>query len=135
MKQSEALRQILMMVLKSGIRPEMTPKEWLGIIFYCHKKGWLYGKYEDEKVKVAAVAYRIKDFNEKEYQEAKTFILPEKEEGRILFVPFIVSKDKDVFKIKKSTTQFLKLNPDITEIVFEDRNNRIKRFKVNKEKT
>lgn len=127
MKQVEGLRQIMEMIVRSGIRPEMKPSDWLRALLFFHRKGWLYATVKDKEIKMALAAYRIKEFDEKTKNK-----VPDVEEGDILYIPFIISRDEDRFRVTRIAKTFLSNHKDIKEIVFEDKNNRVRRF-TNKE--
>lgn len=116
--QSKLLLMCFQLVLKSGIRAETTPEEWLKNLLYLHSKGWLFVGFEDDKLAVVAAAYRIK-----EVKEDQLNVLPEVSEGKILYVPFVVSFAKDMMLPARLLKQFLNQleNKDIEEIIVEDR--------------
>ena len=120
---SELLRQVMEMVMKAGLRPSMKPSDWLAVLIYLSKKGWLKVFEKDGNVTVATAAYRIKEFNKDMVDN-----LPKKEEGNILFVPFFLSREQDRMTVPKIIKAYLDENKDIEEIIFEDKNDRIRRF-------
>ena len=119
------LRDVMEMVIQARVRPKMQPFEWLGVLLYLEKKGWLKVFTDDGgRVIAATAAYRVKEFK----QKAKDKI-PEREEGNILFVPFFVSVADDRMEVPRIIKKYLSENPEIKEVVFEDKNNRVRRFR------
>jgi hypothetical protein len=129
MTQAELIFKIYLLVAQSGIDDKTTPAEWVKKLLYLHSKGWLWATVDEKnEVEIAVALYRIPSTDDK-YTE----VLPEKEEGRILYVPFFVSRAKDPMKAKKMLTQYLKKHEDVDEIYFEDgSDNKMKRFTRNK---
>ena len=128
MKQSELLRQILIACWKSKIRPDMKPSDWLKAILYFHEKGWLYAIAEKDELQVAVVAYRVE-----EVKSDTAWKVPAEEKGEILYIPFIISKHPDKWKLTRMAKKFLKDNPDVKEIVFQrDKDDKLIRIKGGK---
>ena len=121
--ESQLILMAFQLVIDSGCCPETTPAEWLKLLWYMHKKGWLYVVFEEDKLSLVVGAYRIPEFD-----ETKADILPTEESGNILYVPFLVSFENDKLLLKKVLDSYLKHFPNITEIVFYERNNN-ERFK------
>lgn len=131
MTQAELIFKIYLLVAQSGVCPKTQPAEWVKILLYLHSKGWLWAIVDEKhNVEMAAGMYRVPSVD-----EAYTNQMPEKEEGRILYIPFFVSRSNDPMKAKQILTKYLKTHEDIDEIFFEDGNdNKLRRFKRNKGK-
>lgn len=106
---------IIDLIIKSKVRPETTPTQWIEIVSFMHERGWLYYGYENGRVVTVLGAYRIKEFVESKEQD-----LPDVEEGNIVYVPFAVSISKDRLLIRKITTEYLEKHPEVEEIIFRD---------------
>lgn len=122
---NEILLKSLDIIHKSKLWEDKLPSEILKILLYVHSKGWLYTPVEDGKIKAVICAYRIKEGDSLKK-------LPVAEDGNTLYVPFAISMtDENIFRIiRESLDQYLLQNPEVTEMVMEDKNNQIKRFKL-----
>ncbi len=128
MNNFKLLLQTLDLIVESKIWPDRKPSEILNILIYIHSKGWLYTLKDNDIVRVIICGYRIPEIN-----DANLTKLPISESGNILYIPFVVSLDKDnnIFEvIRKSMKVFLEQNKDIEEIILEDKNNKIKRYSL-----
>lgn len=126
MEQYETLLQTLDIFIANKHWPELKPSEIFKIIMYVHSKGFLYTPMVDGKIQCVICAYRIPEVN-----DITIMKLPLKEEGTILYVPFFISfnKEENLFKIvRESLSLYLENNPDITELVVEDKNKKIKKY-------
>lgn len=115
-------------VSSSQVCPETTLDEWLKILCYMHEKGWVYNWKKDGKLVCVVGAYRIKEFT-----ESTKDVLPDKEEGDILYIPFAVSEANDPFILKKMLEAYLKKQSvPVKEIILYERNSdeKIRRFKL-----
>ena len=123
--QSQLLLKAFFLVIKSGIFPETSLRQWPGILLFLHKKGFLFVGFEKEEPVVVAAAYRVK---KKPKEFPKNY--PEKEEGDILYVPWLVSFADDKFLPIKLMHRYLKTNPDIKTVAFHDHseNDKLKVF-------
>lgn len=122
MTQAELLRQVFQLFYESGIYKNDSLATHLKRLLYAHSKGWLYASVENDVVILAAMLYRIKEFNDKVFE-----VMPIKEEGTILFIPILVSKATDKFLANKLLKRYLK-DKQIDEIVFQDIDDRIRHF-------
>ena len=115
-------------ILEENLWPDKKPSECLRILMYVHNKGFLYTPKIDGEISAILCAYKIKDITNVSLTK-----LPEEDGGKILYVPFVVSlkKDINVFHIiRESCKMYLESNPEIEEIVLEDKNNKIKKYKL-----
>lgn len=122
----ETLLKALDLVIENKIWEDKKPSEVLKILMLVNSKGFLYTPIVNGEIKAVLCAYRIKDIN-------NLTKIPLKEEGKILYVPFLVSvnKDEDLFNIiRESCRIYLENNSDIEEIILEDKNNKIKRYRL-----
>lgn len=115
MNQSQLLLEVFKLVAKSPLFPEDSMRNWVKKILFIHKKGYLYIAFENEKLAVATCAYRVKEAP-KEYPER----FPEKEEGDVFYVNFMISGAKDKMLPRRLLSRYLKRHPDIKEIAFHD---------------
>jgi hypothetical protein len=125
----DLLFKCLDLIVAIKLWPDKSPSNILKILMYVHSKGWLYTPTVDGELTAVMCGYRIPEVNEENLTK-----MPLKEEGNILYIPFVVSmkKDLNLFQvIRESCKIYLEKNPDITEIVVEDKNNKIKRYKLN----
>lgn len=129
MKQHELLLKCFKMIKDSGVCPENSITDWVKSLLYLHTKGWLYTGFENEEPVMVAAMYRIQEFN-----KDKINTYPDKEEGKILYIPFFTSIAKDKNMANRLFKQYLK-QQDIDEIIFYERNSddKLKRFKRRKE--
>lgn len=124
----EILLKSLDLITEYQLWPEKKPSEIMKILLYTQAKGWIYTPNINGEIKAVICAYRIKDLSDDSLTK-----IPIKEEGNILYVPFIVSmeKEKSLFHvIRESCKLYLEQNPDIEELAFEDKNNNIKRYNL-----
>lgn len=122
----ETLLKALDLVIENKIWEDKKPSEVLKILMLVNSKGFLYTPIVNGEIKAVLCAYRIKDIN-------NLTKIPLKEEGKILYVPFLVSvnKNEDLFNIiRESCRIYLENNSDIEEIILEDKNNKIKRYRL-----
>lgn len=113
-------------VIESRLWNDKKPSEVLNILMYLHTKGWLYTPLVDGKVQAVVAAYRIKD-------GSNLMNLPLKEEGNILYIPFVLSIDNNIgmFRIMREIMKsYLNDNPDVTEILLEGKDDRLRRYKI-----
>lgn len=121
------LFQVLDFIMASGVCPKSDQDHWIKTLSFMHCKDWIYYHYEDGKLVTVIGAYRIKTFDKNIID-----VLPEEQEGDILYIPFNVSVATDLFIMKKMLSSYLKENHSIKEIIFYERNSdeKIKRFKI-----
>ncbi len=112
-------------IIDKKLWPEKKPSDILRILLYVHGRGWLYTPVVDGQVTAVICAYRIKEGD-------SLTAMPVKEEGTTLYVPFALSLvGNNLFKIIRETLNlYIKDNPDIEELVLEDKNNKIKRYNL-----
>lgn len=126
MTQAELIFKIYLLVAQSGVCPQTPPSEWVKTLLYLHSKGWLWAKVDkDNNVEMAAGMYRIPSLD-----DTYTNTMPEKEEGKILYIPFFVSRSTDPKEAKKILNKYLKTHDEIDEIAFYERGDdtKLKRF-------
>lgn len=117
-------------IIESQIWPDKKASEIIKILMFVHGKGYLYTPTVDGKLKAVFCAYRIKEGDD-------LTKIPLEQDGKILYVPFLVSleKDSNLFNvIRESCRIYLEANPDIEEMILEDKNNQVKRYKLKGEK-
>ena len=127
MNQAELIFKVYVLVNQLGVCPKTKPADWVKTLLYLHSKGWLWVNADDKgEVLMAAAMYRIPEVKP-EYTDK----LPEKEEGKILYVPFFVSVSKDVKRANKVFKTYLKRSIDIDAIAFYERGDdtKLKMFK------
>lgn len=130
MKEIETIFKALDIITEEKLWDDKKPSEILRILLYVHNKGWLYTPTSDGEVVAIICAYRIKEINEDGLRK-----LPLDEDGKILYVPFVLSikKDDNLFHIvREACSIYLNENRDIEEIVLEDKNQKIKRYNLKK---
>lgn len=113
-------------MVEEKLWPDRKPSQILKILNYVYNKGWLYTTSSNGKVKAVVCGYRILEVNEETLVK-----LPTEEEGKILYIPFVISlnKEDNIYKIvRESLNIFLKENQDLTEMIIEDKNNNLKRY-------
>lgn len=128
MNENDLILKSLDIIIEEKVWADKKPSEILRILMYLHSKGWLFFSKINGEIKAILSAYRI---NEVTDDSLKT--LPVDENGHILYVPFVLSlnKNENLFHIiREATNIYLKDNPDIEEIVLEDKNNQIKRYSL-----
>ena len=128
MNENDLILKSLDIIIEEKVWEDKKPSEILRILMYLHSKGWLFFSKINGEIKAILSAYRI---NEVTDDSLKT--LPVDENGHILYVPFVLSlnKNENLFHIiREATNIYLKDNPDIEEIVLEDKNNQIKRYSL-----
>lgn len=123
-QQTRLMMKCIRMALKSNICPDTDRLDLIHQIYYAHKKGYLYSNREGD---LFALAYKIPEWKE-EYSD----VMPEEEQGDILYCGWAVSEGKN-------NTNLLKLFrgvPDVKELIYYKRgsNTNLKRLKVNYEK-
>ena len=121
------LVNVLTFLKKSGTAPDNTMDDWMRAVSHMHDRGWLYYTKEDGKIVTIVGAYRIKKFDEK-----KVDVMPDKEEGDILFINFAASTSEHKTSLKKMLSKYVDENKNIKEIIFYPRNQdkEFKRIKV-----
>lgn len=126
MNQYALILKSLDIIIESRLWEDRKPSEIFNILMYVHTKGWLYTPVENGEIVAVVCAYKIPEVNEDTLKK-----MPLKEEGNILYAPFVLSIKKDVnlfHVIRESCKAYLEQNPEVEEIVLEDKNNKIKRF-------
>lgn len=89
------LLSIASLIARGNPRNDMNISDWLVLLLVADYKGWLYYAFDEDKLSMAAVAYRVKEVSEETNHN-----LPAIEEGDILFVPIVVSFTKDKSRIR-----------------------------------
>lgn len=124
----EILLQSLDIIIEAKLWEDKKPSEIFKILMYVHNKGFLYTPLIDGKVIAVLCAYRIPEVNDENLVK-----LPIKESGKILYVPFALSlnKEDNIFRVvRESLNIYLEKNNDIEEIVLEDKNKKLKRYSL-----
>lgn len=124
--QLKLLIEATRMLSSSNICPE-SPRDfrhWWALVKHSHLHGFLYVGFEQGKLSLVTVGYRVKDISKNLGD-----VLPDNEEGDILYVPLLVSKSMDKFQVLKMLHFYLKDNPNVREVAYHDRGtNHIKHF-------
>ena len=125
-KHHNMLLEAYNIIVKSGMFPNTNLRAWIQNVLWLDKAGYLWVALEDNHVTVVAVAYKVKEVP-KEFPDR----YPAKEEGSILYIPFMISISEDNYKPKKLLSQYLEINPDVTEIAYHDLrvDEQLKRYK------
>lgn len=126
MNQSEIILQSLDIIVDEKLWPDRKPSDILKILNYVYTKGWLYTTSDDNKIKAVVCGYRIPEITDESLVK-----LPLKENGNILYIPFVISlnKEDNIYRVvRKALNIFLEKNQDLTEMVIEDKNKKIKRY-------
>lgn len=113
--------KVVEFVLRSNVCPGTSKTDWMNTLISMHINKWLYVVRKNGKIVVVIGAYRVKEFNEESAE-----ILPVKEEGHILYVPFVISMANDTFMLKRMLDDHLTKNPEIKELVFYERDSDVK---------
>ena len=101
------------MIRATDVFKGMTDPELVKYIIYCASRKWLRFEFEGDELVFVGCGYRIKEFKHEESDK-----VPQNDEGKILYVPFIVCTSKDKLLPKKILTQYLADNPEVDEIIF-----------------
>lgn len=128
MNHNEIILQSLDIIIEEKLWSNRKPSEILKILNYVSNKGWLYTTSIDNQVKTVICGYRIPEVTDENLVR-----LPIKEYGKILYIPFVISlnKEDNMYRVvREALNIFLKENQDLTEMVIEDKNNQIKRYKL-----
>lgn len=114
-------------IVKSKVCPDTSNQDWFNTLCYMHTKGWLYVVNDKGKIAVVIGAYRVKNLDNLD-------ILPEIENGEILYVPFCASISDDNTILKKMLDSYSERNPDVKEVIFKKFKDgeKLKRFEINK---
>lgn len=110
--QKELLVHIMQMVVRSGVCPDTSEKEWAKLILFAHTRGFLY--INPDKT-TAVCAYRS---NKEEHDES----MPIEEHGKHLHVVWAASESNDSNALLKMMRSYLKDNKDIEKITYFRRN-------------
>jgi len=132
MIQAELLKQAFFLLVKSGVCPKTKIKDWVKILLFTHKKGYLYASCENEDVKMIACMYRVKKLTKKIENR-----FPEEEKGNLLYIPWFASKSENKMLANRLLKSYLKKHPEVDEIAFYERGDesKLKRFKRAKKET
>lgn len=128
MNNFDLITKSLDILVENKLWKDRKPSEILKILMYVNDKKWLYSSIVDNEIRAIICAYRIQNVDEENLTK-----LPVTDVGNILYIPFVLSinKEDNIFRIiKESLSIYLENNPDIKEIVLENKNNRIKRFNI-----
>ena len=130
MRLGQLLAECFQLLLESGVCPETSPREWVPLLLYLHRKGWLFASAgPDGHVNAVACAYRVPNLSDQ-----TTDVLPRIERGGILYVPFYASKARQRMTALRLLRSYLKDNgARVREVAFHRlKDKRLKRFKVTK---
>lgn len=119
-QQAGLLVMIYAFLKKNKVYDNIPMGDLLKDLYYLHKKGWLYVTIVNGRVEVAVAMYRIPEFKPEIVDK-----YPEKEEGNILYIPFMASEAVSKIKPLRYLRSFLKKNPDIKQVIF-DRDKKVK---------
>lgn len=108
--------KVFQLVVSSKVCPETTPEQWLKTLSYMHEKDWLYYGKEEGKLVTVVGAYRVKEHKDNFDK------LPEKEEGKILYIAFMSSIAKDKTLPGKMLADYIKAN-EVDKIIYHKGNN------------
>lgn len=128
MNEIKLILQALDIIVEEKLWPDRKPSEIFNILLYVHNKGWLYTPTIDGNIIAVMCGYRIPSIDGDNLVK-----LPIKEEGNILYIPFVLSmkKEDNIFNtIRESMKIYLAQNPNIEEIVLEDKNKKIKHYNL-----
>lgn len=118
--QAQLISKCIKMAIESNVCPDTDRMDLIDQIFWAHKKGYLYTNRE---ASAFALAYKIPEWKE-EYSD----VMPEEEQGNILYCGWAVSEGKrrtDLLKLFRGV-------PDVKELIYYKRgsNTNLKRLKV-----
>lgn len=125
----DTILQSLDIIHESRLWKDKPPSHTLRILIYMHNKGWLYTPTGNGKVKAVIGAYRIPDVTDEILNK-----LPTEESGTILYICFAISlnKEDNIYRIARETLNtYLEKNQDITEMVLEGKDDKLRRYKIN----
>lgn len=128
MNKIEIILKAFDIMVADKIWHDVTASQLLRILMYLNSRNWLHFLTVDGEYQAVVAAYRIKEISD----QAMT-IIPENEEGNILYIPMVISlkKEGNMYKIvRESTRMYLEQNPDITQIVLEDKNEKLKVYNI-----
>lgn len=124
----DLILQSLDIIVESRLWKDRTPSHILKLLLYMHNKGWLYTPIINNKVQAVIGAYRIPEVNDEILSR-----LPTDESGNILYIPFVISvtKEDNMYEVVRGAMkEYLRINPDITEIVLEGKDDKLRRYKI-----
>ncbi len=110
-------------IIESRLWKELKPSKVLQVLMYMNNKGWLYLSGD-----AVIGAYRIPSVTVEHMD-----ILPRNEMGNILYVPLVLSlnKNTNIFKdVRREMRKYLEKNIDIIEIVLQGKDDKIRRYKI-----
>jgi hypothetical protein len=110
--QKELLVRIMQIVIRSGVCPDTSEKDWAKLILFAHTRGFLY--VNPDKT-TAVCAYRS---NNPEHSKE----MPVIEDGKHLHVVWAASESADKNSLLKMMRSFLKQNEDIEDVSYYRRN-------------
>jgi hypothetical protein len=111
--QYSKLFQAYALIKETKIFDNLDDAQLIKVLLWCESKGWLYYRFERQKVIFVACMYNIHKFDEK-----TCYVVPIKSEGNILFVPFLVNISGENIMPKQVLTEYLQRYPNTTQIVF-----------------
>lgn len=114
MNENELLKKVYDLVLASEACPHLLPAQWMSRLLYMHRRGWLYCSVKGSELMAVAGAFRIRQWDEK-YRDK----LPEKEEGDLLYVPFVASEGKIPVAVLRLLRYCLRENPGIKKVIYD----------------
>ena len=103
---------------------------WIKIVRFAHPRGYLYIGTEGGELDLVAIGYKVSELPETDKE-----VLPDVESGNILYVPILVSKSRDRWKVLKLLKYYLQQHPEVDSLAYHYRGtDKIKHFKM-KEKS
>lgn len=115
-KQLGLLIECAKLLFKSDFYSGQPFSYYFRLIMKCHKLGYLYVGFENNKIVLVTAGLRIPEIRKELIDN-----LQEEESGTIAYIPFLVSVSKDRMMPLRMLKKFLP--KDITEVYFQERNN------------
>jgi len=120
-KQIQLLLKCVSILSGSGLWENPGASYYWKLVKFAHTHGYLYVGFDGEEIDLVVIAYRVKETTDKAIE-----VLPEKEDGEILYVLISVSNSKDKLKMNKLRKYFILNNPDVKKIALHHRGDREK---------
>lgn len=113
MTENELLKKVYDLVLASEACPHLLPAQWMSMLLYMHRRGWLYCSIRGNELFAVAGAFRICSWDEK-FREK----LPEREEGSTLYIPFVASDGSLPVAVPRLLRYCLRQQPGVQKVVY-----------------
>lgn len=107
------IMQAFALVKEAEILKHLSDKELIKILVFCDTRGFLQYRYVGKLMIAVACTYMIPKFD-----ESTCHIIPLKDEGNILYVPWVVNVAEDKTLLRKLISEFFKARTDIKQIIF-----------------